>query len=163
MLNQSRLQELLSYAPDTGIFTWLVDGRNQHQRKGTPAGCLTPNGRITLGIEGHRYLASRVAFLYMTGRWPSALIDHVNRDATDNRWRNLREATSSENLHNMRMKNNRTGFKGVIFDPYTRRYRARIRVNYRNVHLGRFDTAEEAHAAYAAAAKKYFGEFARAE
>jgi len=158
------LRKLLSYEPTTGIFRWLVDGRNQYQRKGAVAGCWSPQGRFIIGIEGKRYVASRLAVLYMTGRWPRALVDHANRNPRDNRWSNLREASSSENLHNMRMRdNNQVGLKGVILCRDTGRYRARINVNYRDIHLGRFDTAEEAHAAYIAAAKKHFGEFARAK
>lgn len=62
----------------------------------------------------------------------------------------------------MRMKDdNRCGFKGVFLD-HSGRYRARITVNYRKVHLGRFDTPQEAHAAYISAAKKFYGQFARA-
>jgi len=158
------LRKLLSYDPTTGIFRWLVDGRNQYQRKGAVAGCLDPIGRVKIGIDGRKYLASRLAVLYMTDRWPRALVDHANRDVGDNRWSNLREASSSDNLHNMRMRDsNRVGFKGVILCRDTGRYRARIMVNYRDVHLGRFDTPEEAHAAYIEAAKKYCGEFARAK
>jgi hypothetical protein len=163
MLTDSKLRSLLSYNPTTGVFTWLVDGRNQHQRAGAKAGCLAPDGRYKIGIEGKRYLGSRLAVLYMTGQWPPRLVDHINLDASDNRWCNLRDASSSENLHNMRAKNGRVGLKGVVFDPYTGRYRARIKVHYKNLHLGRFDTAEEAHAAYVAAAKMYYGEFARAK
>jgi hypothetical protein len=163
-LTHSQLKRLLHYDPKTGIFTWLVNGKNQHQRVGKRAGGRTPDGRFTIGVAGHRYAVSRLAVFYMTGQWPQKLVDHKNCDGSDNRWSNLREATSSQNLHNMRIKNgNRVGFKGVIFDKYTGRYRARIRVNYRLVDLGRFDTPDEAHIAYIAAAKKYYGEFARAK
>lgn len=161
-LTYARLRRLLEYDPATGIFRWLVDGRNQYQNMGEVAGCLCTDGRVRIGIGGKQYLASRVAVLYMTGRWPIALVDHKNRNTADNRWRNLRQATCSQNIANSKMKNsNRLGFKGVVFCSGS--YRARIKVNYRSVHLGRFNTAEKAHAAYVAAAKKYFGDFARAE
>ena len=162
-MTRKQLKTALHYNPKTGTFTWRVNGLNQHQREGKQAGCPTPDGRFVIGIRGKRYLASRLAVFYMTGRWPRNQVDHINCDAADNRWCNLRQATSSQNLHNMRIKNNKVGLKGVVLCTYTGRYRARIRVGYRNVHLGRFDTPEEAHAAYVVAAKKYFGEFARAK
>jgi hypothetical protein len=162
-LTPETLRKLVHYDPTTGIFRWLVDGRNQYQRKGRPVGCLTPDGRIFVRIEGSRYVASRLAFLYMTGRWPSAQIDHRNSDATDNRWKNIREASHSQNNANRRLeKKNRSGFKGVSWCAFTGRWRAQIGFNGRHIRLGRFDTREDAHAAYVAAAKKYFGEFARA-
>jgi hypothetical protein len=162
MLTHKRLKELLQYNPRTGVFTWLVNGRNQYQHKGKKAGGKNHNGHITIGIDGGRFLASRLAIFWMTGKRPPNLVDHANCDPADNRWSNLRLATYSENLHNMRMKNNKVGLKGVDFNPATGRYRARIKVNYYTLNLGRFDTAEEAHAAYIATAKKYSREFARA-
>ena len=158
MLTQAHLKSLLRYNARTGHFVWLVNGRNRHQRAGKRAGCLDLQGRVKIGIEGKRYLASRLAFLYMTGRWPPVIAEHRNRDTSDNRWENLRPATSSENLHNTKTK--RSGLKGV--SPVGARFKAGIRVNYERKHLGYFDSETAAHAAYMAAARKYYGEFARA-
>ena len=55
-----------------------------------------------------------------------------------------------------------TGFKGVGFDKRRKNWHARIKVNKRSIHLGTFETPEEAFAAYMAAAIKHFGEFAYA-
>lgn len=88
-----------------------------------------------------------------------ATVDHINGNKIDNRRENLRLATHSQNNANRpKGKNNTTGFKGVYADGD--RYRARIRVNKRLLHLGRFDTPEDAHSAYVNAAEKHFGEFA---
>lgn len=160
-LTRGRLQRLLRYNPRTGIFTWRVDGRNQYVRRGKIAGCLDPDGRIKIRIEGTLYLASRLAVLYMTGRWPPNHADHRNLDQANNRWSNLRLATGFQNNGNIRMKKkNRVGFKGVVL--HQGRYKAQIGLNGGTKYLGMFDTAAAANAAYAAAAKKYFGEFARA-
>jgi hypothetical protein len=103
----------------------------------------------------------------MIGRWPEPSIDHKNMDKADNRWDNLREATYSENCRNKKVNsNNALGFKGVIkrqghqfrHAPYEAYIRPRAG---ERVYLGRFETAQEAHAAYSAAAAKLHGDFAR--
>jgi hypothetical protein len=98
----------------------------------------------------------------MTGRWPYGELDHINGEKADNRFANLREATHSQNCHNIRRrpKTNTTGFKGVTYFARCRTFRAKIHVDGRYLSLGYFATAEEAHAAYCAAATEHFGEFA---
>ena len=99
----------------------------------------------------------------MTGEWCSAVIDHRDGDPSNNRWDNLRRATVSQNNANRRLhRNNKCGFKGVVQNPWGR-FIASIYKNGRRIHLGMFATPEAAHAAYVAAARELFGEFARAE
>jgi hypothetical protein len=74
----------------------------------------------------------------------------------------LRQATQRQNVQNSRRrKDNSTGYKGVQWTPHARRFRARIKVNGLVIHLGYFADPQEAGCAYTAAAKTYFGEFAR--
>jgi len=110
-----------------------------------------------------RYLQHRLVWLYVHGRWPKDQIDHINGNRSDNRLCNLREATCSQNLMNARAhSHNTSGLKGACkHEPGY--WSSVIRVNGKNKYLGRFKSPEEAHAVYASAAKKYFGEFARAE
>ncbi len=87
------------------------------------------------------------------------IVDHINHDTLDNRRSNLRIVTPLQNMQNKRRhKTSRSGFKGV--QPYGLRWKAIITVNYEQICLGVFDTPEGAHAAYCAAAIKYFGEYA---
>ncbi len=91
---------------------------------------------------------------------PSIKIDHVNGNGLDNRKHNLRICSVQQNGANRAAnRNNSLGIKGVHRTKYGK-FRAIIKVNWRQVHLGNFSTKEEAHAAYVEAAKKYFGEFA---
>jgi hypothetical protein len=97
----------------------------------------------------------------MIGDWPPMLIDHRDGDGTNNRWSNLRSASSTQNLNNARRRcNNSSGFKGVYFNKKEGRYMAQIRTASKRLFLGLFDSAEEAHAAYVSAAKIHHGEFA---
>jgi hypothetical protein len=162
MLTQERLKELLDYDPETGIFTHRVSrGRRV---AGVVTNCATTGGYIKLSICNKRYYAHRVAWIYVHGRWPSEQIDHINHVTSDNRIANLREATRSQNSANSGpRRNNKSGKKGVFFLRQTGKWRASIRKDKRRIYLGCFDTVEEAHASYAAAARDIHGEFARAE
>ncbi len=128
---------------------------------GKPMGSLNKDGYIYVNIAGKITLAHRFAWFLVTGSWPTEL-DHKNTLKNDNRWDNLREATRTENCANAKTsKNNELGVKGVHLRKTSGRYRARVCRNGKSISLGDFNTPEEAHAAYAAAAKKHFGEFAR--
>jgi hypothetical protein len=157
-LTQARLREVLDYDPETGIFRWRIQTSNRG-RVGHIAGRISDQDYWLIGIDGALYRAHRLAWLYITGEWPRE-VDHINGSRDDNRWCNLREATRSENNANSRRgRNNTSGYKGV-WRAASGRWTACITVNYRQIHLGRFDAPEEAHAAYCAAADKHFGEFA---
>lgn len=113
-------------------------------------------------LDGKRYLGHRVAWFYMMGEWPVE-VDHENLIRDDNRWKNLRPADEFLNKRNTpAYKNNKSGLKGASWHVCSRAWRARIRVAGKEVNLGLFDTPEEANVAYYEAAKKHFGEFARA-
>lgn len=160
-LTQARLQELLHYDPETGVFTRLVATSNR-VKVGDVAGFTDANGYTIIRVESRPYKAHRLAWLYMNGTWPTHDIDHIDTTRSNNTAVNLREATRSENNGNRSLNsNNKTGIKGVTFIPRYNKYAARIRVKGRGKHLGYFTTKEEAAAAYATAAKEYFGEFAR--
>jgi HNH endonuclease/AP2 domain len=89
-------------------------------------------------------------------------IDHVNRNGLDNRRGNLRLATRSENMWNSAIQvNNTSGFKGVSWVKRDKKWAASIRVFGKTNYLGYFETAEQAHEAYARASAEMHGEFGR--
>jgi hypothetical protein len=161
MFGQDRLRELLRYDPKTGLFSWRVQS-NGRVPAGTRAGTPKRRGNLEIKIDGKLYQASRLAFFYMTGQWPAADIDHINGNPTDNRWANLREATRGQNAANARRWRNKALPKGVYCKKDSSRYYARITVEDTTMHLGSFATADEAADAYFDAAKRFFGDFARA-
>lgn len=156
MLSASELKRLLRYEPNTGDFYWLAD-TGKRRFTGKKAGSLGLRGYICICIKYRHYPAHRLAWFYMTGKWPSHDIDHRNRIRTDNRFCNLREATREDNIRNAQLSAaNKSGFKGVSFCRSTKRWR----VNFCHRFLGRYDTKVEAALAYDAEAKARFGEFA---
>lgn len=158
LITVQRLRELLTYDPETGVFTWRV--QRSQCRAGQPAGTLT-YGYLHIRVEGRIYSAHRLAWLYVTGDWPRAFVDHINRDRSDNRWTNLREANKSQNNANSDVReSSRTRIKGVQTTKRGR-YRSKIKVNGRQHYLGTFDSEHEASQAYAEAARAAFGQFAR--
>ena len=122
------------------------------------------NGRyLAATVRGKNIYLHRAVFLWHHG-WLPEQIDHTNGNAADNRVENLRPCTNAQNQYNApRKSHNRSGFKGVAYcTGYRNPWRARIVVQGKPILLGRFQTAEEAHAAYVEGAKQYAGEFARA-
>jgi hypothetical protein len=123
-----------------------------------------PTGYWCIHINGHGYRAHQLAWLYMTGNWGRPTIDHRDTNPTNNRWKNLRLSTRSNNSANRRRnRNNKSGFKGVYLDGETGKWIARIGKDRKSYFLGRHATPEAAHEAYVAAARRLFGEFARTE
>ena len=157
------VRDLFNYDPETGLLRWRK-AVSRHAA-GAVAGTVRGDKRyIEVRCAGKYYGAHRLAFLWMTGRWPNPEIDHINQDGTDNRWSNLREATKAQNAANRRVaKTSQTGLKGVIRvtrDGITK-FEARIRLNGKQKHLGRYETGQEAHQAYVRAAEQAHGAFAR--
>lgn len=155
-LTIERLEELLTYDPETGIFVFRVE-RGQ-KPVGTVAGYFYPNGRCQIAIDGEDYFRARLAWFWMTGEHPRREVDHKDGDPGNDRWVNLRLATTSQN-HANRRGYSASGFKGVYRDKKT--WAANITINGKVRHLGNFKTPELAHAAYIKAATEHYGEFAR--
>jgi hypothetical protein len=144
------LKEILEYKQDTGNFIWKIKRGKANIGRVAGTNC---HGYMSLRIHQRAYLVHRLAYFYMTGKWPIE-IDHINGIKNDNRWCNLREANRSQNNANRKPKNK---FKCVW--PHKNKWTTQ----FDRKHLGTFDTPEEAHKAYCDAAYKKFGEFARYE
>jgi hypothetical protein len=153
----------LQYEPETGKFYRLKSARSV--KAGDEAGCLNPSTQYwIIRVGGRSYRRGRLAWLYMTGRWPIAQIDHINGVKTDDRIENLREATNSQNaLNKRRTRQNTSGFKGVTWHKRTRRWHAQINIGGKNKYIGSFRSPEEAHDAYWRAAQDGHGAFGRKE
>ena len=150
MISQDELKSLLHYDPDTGHFTWKARGVPQCDKRweGKRAGCIKEQvGRYqyrSIKLMYHTYRESSLAYLYMVGEYPE-MVDHLNRDATDNRWENLVKSDSSANMKNKsKHSNNTSGYTGVSWYPKTSKWRSHITVDRKFHSLGLYDTIEEA-------------------
>lgn len=161
-ISVSALRSVLYYEPLTGVFIW--QGRPPWAAPnwnwtGKVAGAKV-NGYMAIKVNYRRYYAHRLAWLYMTGQWPTEQIDHINLDRADNRWVNLRAATAQQNIRNRNvMRTSTTGIKGVY--RHRKRYRALIGIDGKQVNLGHFEDAKQAAAVRLNAERHHFKEFAR--
>lgn len=156
-LTANELRERLDYDPETGEF-WT---------KPRKIGTIQTFGKtrvpaVTISLQSkdgrwRHYYAHRLAYLWMTGEWPVAEVDHINNVSTDNRWENLRAATHTENNRNKEYSGFGTsGYLGASLHKASGLWRA----TFRRKTLGYFKTPEEAHEAYKKAAIEVYGEFA---
>jgi hypothetical protein len=125
-------------------------------------GARSSRGYVYGMFKGNRYYAHRLVWLWIYGILDAKMeVDHIDRNKHNNNIFNLRLVTSRQQTCNTTVyKNNKSGYKGVRkINPYNK-YQARIRVKGKAIHLGCYNTPEQAHNVYVKAAKHYFGEFA---
>jgi hypothetical protein len=158
-ITQERLKSLLHYDPLSGQFTRLVDGK--HTKAGERAGYVKGSGYREIYISGDLYYEHRLAFLYMTGSFPEHQADHINHIKDDNRWCNLRPATSTENNRNTGLrKDNKSGVTGVSWCNGKQKWMASCHADGKTKYLGYFENIQEAAVVATSARQKYHGAFA---
>lgn len=142
IITQEFLQKVFNYDLDSGKLTYKFT--NSLGKCGEDASCKHNEGYLITRIGGKYYLTHRIIFMYMTGKFPK-FIDHINHIRDDNRWCNLKEATILQNNKNTSLsKNSKTKCNGVSFHKQKNKFRAYIMINYKQIHLGLFETIEEA-------------------
>lgn len=181
-LTAEQLRSILHYDPDTGLFRWsegidhwragMLAGTKMRTRAtgndyvvigiGTTSRGIYDREYIAIGVQKRVYRAHRLAWLYVYGEWPDRQVDHINGDSLDNRIVNIRLATNYQNCLNRGLRrNNTSGVKGVSWSKRAQKWLAHITVNRKIMHLGLFDTIEEATAIRVEAANRLHGTFAR--
>lgn len=150
----ARLRELLHYEPETGVLTWRFARRGISPG---PAGCVSGPGYLYVNVDGRKYLAHRLIWLYVHGSWPVHDVDHINCDRADNRLANLRDVeryVNNQNRSGVRSDNKASGETGVSWHIHSRKWRARIWLKGKEYRLGLFDTIDAAKACYLAAKRE---------
>lgn len=142
----------------------IVDGKNWHASVK-----LRPDGSIRTVYarrQENKETRQKPQFLHrvIAGTPDGLETDHIDGDGLNNRRKNLRPATTSQNQHNRKVcLSNTSGVKGVWFGTKNRKWRAAININGRSKNLGYFTSKDEAAAAYASASRELHGDFGRTE
>ena len=143
-LTQEELKLWIDYNPETGVFE-----RKKYASKKRPCGNLDKDGYLRISIKHKIYRAHHLAWLWVHGNFPNGVIDHINQIRNDNRISNLRETTQSINALNSDKK------LGVY--KHHNKFRARVKIGNKQIHLGLFNSQEEARNAYLFAKEKHIG------
>lgn len=159
-VTQEKIMEILNYDKETGRFTWITPPKYHPDLAGKEAGSVV-SGYRKIKINGKKYPAHILAWIYMYGEKPTKHIDHINGISTDNRIENLRPASNSENQANKSRKKGKKLSKGVRALP-SGKYQARISYKSKQLTIGTFDTEREAANAYFKRATELYSRFARA-
>lgn len=155
----SVLHDLFYYNSENGEIRWKKDSSKTHKNAGKIVGSLHKGGYLRMQIGRVSFFAHRVAWAMHYGSWPNGIVDHKNRIPNDNRIENLRIASRAENYVNSGMRDSNTsGYKGVHLIP-SGRWRARLILDGKSIHLGVFDRKEDAAAAYLEKSKEVFADF----
>jgi hypothetical protein len=158
-MKQEKLKELFEY--NDGNLIWKIQ-KAGNVRVGCVAGYTSKAGYVIITIDKKRYLVHRLVWLWFNGILPDSDIDHINRNKSDNRIENLRLASPSENGGNQDLSvRNKSGYKGVSWCKRLCKWKVKIKVRGKSIHLGYFNDILEASESYNTAAIKHFNEFAK--
>ena len=153
-LTREMLKKDLDYNKKTGHFKWVKakSGRMMEYHAGT----ITTANSLVICLNGVTFMASRLAFLYVTGSFPEGVVRHKNGNNSDNRWKNLEEIEIKDVLKSRCVgSNNSSGYTGVYHLKDSDKIRASITVEGKRVELGMFDCLKSAVKARKLAEKKY--------
>ncbi|MGQ5734206.1 HNH endonuclease [Serratia sp. IR-2025] len=147
VLTRDRLLEVLDYNKETGVFLW----KKKLSARGAVGKVAGTNsyGYCAINIDGVRYFAHRLAWLYAYGDWPNKEVDHIDRNRMNNAISNLRDVSRVVNaLNNSPQSINSSGIKGVTFCKQRGTWQAQINIAGKNITLGRYQSIDEAAIAY---------------
>ncbi|WP_223553388.1 HNH endonuclease signature motif containing protein [Pseudomonas sp. BF-R-01] len=154
-LTQDQANDALHYDPETGIFTRKIQTCGR-VKVGDVAGYVRDDGYRMIRVRVRQYLAHRLAWLMVTGKFPENQIDHINGSRGDNRWCNLRAVTNTENDRNRAVRrDSASGVMGVRRHNRADGWVARITVSGKIMNLGFFKNIEDATAARKSAEAKH--------
>lgn len=160
MLTLDRINELFSYDKETGVITWKTI-TSKRAKIGSVAGHLSHGYRI-INIDKKKYFAHKIVWMIENGSLPNSFIDHIDGNPLNNVITNLRLATHSQNMFNLKTPiTNTSGYKGVHFHKGARKWRSVAWQNNKPVHIGMFDDPIDAAKAYNNWCIQHRGTFAR--
>jgi hypothetical protein len=158
------LKECFRYERSTGKLFWrkrparhFVNTKEWRRWNTRYAGAeafpqTTNDGHKRGRLSGHSILAHRVVWKIVTGKEPPDIIDHKDRDEANNRWKNLRAASTTQNCIN--------GSRSGVHQRKNGKWRARVTFGGKRLHVGDFNSEVEAVAMRALKNRELHGEFA---
>lgn len=143
-MTQGKLMSFLTYDSEAGIFYRNIT-TSSNAKEGEICGNITYNGYVRISVDGKRYLAHSLAWLYIYGEMPKTQIDHINHNRKDNRISNLRVCTQAENTRNASIrKDNTSGISGIYFDKKRNVWKVQIKKDSEIGFYGRYKDIEDA-------------------
>lgn len=146
-LSHEYLTKVLEYEPESGVFIWKIRA-SQAVKPGDIAGSVNKNGYLFIKVGKYIYRAHRLAWFYFYGQWPpieNYQIDHIDGNRLNNSIKNLRLASNAKNARNHKLySHNTSGVSGVHFAEASNKWKATIRYNGCNIHLGYYASFEDA-------------------
>lgn len=141
------------------VFTYR-DGKIYRNKDGLEAGTDKGNGYRMVTVSGKKHLTHRVIWEMINGRIPDGFeIDHIDGNRSNNRIENLRLVTRSQNNKNKSIQSNNTsGVTGVTWCKRSKKWIARYKLNGKQIHIGMFDSINDAKKARDAVASRFFSE-----
>lgn len=145
VLDIALLRSTFEYDAETGVITRREDGSAAFASR-------HKSGYAWGSFKNKQFLGHRIAWAIFYGT-DAETIDHINGNKTDNRINNLRSVTMRENSKNAAIfKTNTSGFRGVHWNSYWKRWKVGVVVNYKYIHVGTYKCIGAAAIAYHIAA-----------
>ena len=158
------MEQLFELDKNSGKLFWIKPPKNHPDLLGKEAGCLTRNsngkGYWMIQVDGKKYKRSHIVFFLVNGFWPKPCVDHINGDSTDDRPSNIRQATFTENAWNHKKRARRINLPIGVKNLASGRFEARIGYLGKQIHLGSFQSLDEASAVYQSKRRELYGQFA---
>lgn len=156
--SRERLEQIFQYSDGLGGLINKID--RGAAKAGGRAGCLSVRGYIQVSVDGRPYTEHRLVWWMVKGE-DCEILDHVDRDKTNNKVENLRPATKAQNAANNQHNGGKLGIPGVRIlksrEKNKRPYAAYLSHQGKQDHLGYYATIEEAFEVHKAAHLARYG------
>jgi hypothetical protein len=163
-MNEVEILEILSFNKVTGEFFWVKPSKYHNDLIGKLAGNPQPTKRNkyywVIQINGKKYKRGHLVYFLTHGEWPKPCLDHINGNSLDDRPENLRKATIMENAWNHKSRKRKINLPMGVRVNCSGRFSARIAYKGKQIHLGAFDTPQDASNIYQLKRKELYGQFA---
>lgn len=161
-LSQEQISNLFTIDFAAGKVFWKNVAKEHARLNGQEAGAprVSTKPYWVIKVQKRAYRRAQIILAAATGVWPAECVDHISGDSLDDRPENLRHATVSQNAMNHKSRAKKAPEPMGVRLTASGKYQARIALNKRQLVIGVFESAGAASAAYQAARKEMFREFA---